>query len=281
MFGYVCINESELKVKDWRRYKSYYCGMCNCLHKRNGRTSQLLLNYDLTFLAILLSGLYEPKEDCRDFRCLLHPTAKRQMVRNDATDYCADMTVLLAYHQLLDGYLDDKNIAKGGAALVFKSRYKKIKTKYERQVVAIETYVRKLHAAEQRADTDLDMVANLTGEMLGEIFAWKYEEWKQELRDLGFYFGKFIYLMDAYEDMEKDRKNGHYNILLKQNMSEEDLEVYCQNLFPMIISEGAKIFERLPIIQDAEILRNIMYAGIWCKYVQIRQKRRNRKEKEL
>lgn len=280
MFGYICINEDELKMKDWKRYRGFYCGVCNGLRKRSGNGCRVLLNYDMTFLSILLNGLYEPKETSRQFRCPLHPMKKQTMICSEATDYCSDMTVLLSFHQLMDGFFDDRNFGKGGFAMLIRKKYRNLAITYPRQTQAVECYVKKLSEAEQSHNSDLDYVANLTGTMLGEIFAWKEDRWSESLRDLGFYFGKFIYLMDAYEDLEKDRKKHQYNILLEKNMSDEDLEIYCHDLFPMIISEGVKIFERMPIIKDAEILRNIMYAGIWCKYVMIRQKRRERKEKD-
>ena len=56
MFGYVLINKEELKFKEYDVYKSYYCGLCQTLNNRSGRFAQLTLNYDMTFLQLLLTG---------------------------------------------------------------------------------------------------------------------------------------------------------------------------------------------------------------------------------
>lgn len=279
MFGYICVNENELKIKDYQRYQSYYCGLCKCLHRQSGYKGQLLLNYDMTFLAILLSGLYEPKEEAEEFRCPLHPLQKKTYVKNECTQYVADMTVLLSWQKMRDDYVDDKNLLMAGATTFLKNRYQQIREKYPRQANMLEKSIEELREAEQRGETDVDTVANLSGKMFTEIFAWKEDEWANDLRDIGFYLGKFIYLVDAYEDLEKDRKKNAYNVLNLKKLSDEDLELYCYNLFPVIISEGTKVFERLPVIKDAEILRNIMYSGVWCKYFTIRDRREKEREK--
>ena len=99
----------------------------------------------------------------------------------------------------------------------------------------------------------------------------------QKLRRMGFYFGKFIYLMDAYEDIEEDLKQGRYNPfteLYKKETFEQD----CQQILKMMMAETSKVFEQLPILEDAEILRNILYAGVWTRYGQIRCRRKETKK---
>jgi hypothetical protein len=113
--------------------------------------------------------------------------------------------------------------------------------------------------------------------MLGEIFAWKQDEWYDELKTLGFYMGKFIYLMDAYEDLDRDEKKDAYNPLRAlREEHEQDFEVLCKLMMTSMASECAKSFERLPILQHADILRNILYSGIWSKYEYIQLKKKKR-----
>jgi hypothetical protein len=89
--------------------------------------------------------------------------------------------------------------------------------------------------------------------------------------------GKFIYLMDAYEDLDRDEKKDAYNPLrtLKKE-HEQDFEVLCKLMMTSMASECAKSFERLPILQHADILRNILYSGIWSKYEYIQLKKKKR-----
>ena len=116
--------------------------------------------------------------------------------------------------------------------------------------------------------------------MLGEIFCWKEDEWANELRTLGFYMGKFIYLMDACEDYEDDVKKKHYNPLIYvEKGSDQDFDTLCRLLLTSMVSECAKSFERLPILLHADILRNILYSGVWSKYEFLQLKKRRQEEK--
>ena len=108
MFGYVTTNQEELKIKDFRRYQTFYCGLCRDLGDRHGQTARLTLTYDMTFLAVLLTGLYEPEERVEERFCPLHPAKKRLCRRNAAVSYAADMNLLLCYYNLLDDWLDEK-----------------------------------------------------------------------------------------------------------------------------------------------------------------------------
>ncbi len=122
---------------------------------------------------------------------------------NEATDYAADMNLIVAYHNLIDDWKDEKAYTKKAFAKMLDKDYARVIEKYPRQVHAVEEFMRKTDEVEARGETNLDVVAGLTGEMLGEIFCWREDEWQEELRTLGFYMGKFIYIMDAYEDYDE------------------------------------------------------------------------------
>ena len=107
MFGYVVVNKPELKIREFEVYQSFYCGLCDALHKAYGRKGQLTLNFDLTFVAILLNGLYEPVTTTTTKRCIVHPLHPHLMVENDAIRYAADMTILLTILKCEDDWLDE------------------------------------------------------------------------------------------------------------------------------------------------------------------------------
>ena len=279
MFGYVVVHKPELKIKDFETYQSYYCGLCRALRRRHGFFGQLTLNYDMTMVVLLLTGLYEPEETEKRFRCIVHPLGKHKARQNCFSDYAADMNVLLAYYNLVDDWKDEKSYTKKTIASMFEKDYGRVADQYPRQVKAVEDYIAKLAVYEQNKETNIDLVAGLTGEMLGEIFAWKQDEWYDELKTLGFYLGKFIYLMDAYEDLEKDEKKDSYNPLrYLQTDDEQEYETLCRLMMTSMLSECAKSFERLPILLHADILRNIIYSGVWSKYEYIQLKKKKRKK---
>lgn len=280
MFGYININQKELPLESKRAYQSYYCGLCRRLKSNCGTKGQMLLNYDMTFLIVLLTGLYELENEETDFTCPLHPTKKRKAWINEATDYAADMNVILAYHNMLDDWKDDRAYAKRAFVKILDKDYNRIMQKYPRQVEAIEQFMQKQEEAEQRKENNIDIVAGLTGEMLGEIFVWKEDVWTDELKTLGFYMGKFIYIMDAYEDYEEDIKHNRYNPLRNlADESEQDFDTLCKLVLTSMMSECAKSFERLPILLHADILRNILYSGVWSKYEYLQLKKKKNAKK--
>lgn len=279
MFGYININRGELSPENLAIYQSYYCGLCHSLKKNSGIKGQMFLNYDMTFLIILLTGLYELEDASKEFVCPLHPGKKRRDRINAATEYAAEMNVMLAYHNLEDDWRDDKAYVKHTISQVIKKDYKRIVEKYPRQAEALERYMERLQACEQNKEYNLDLIAGLTGEMLGEIFVWKEDVWADELRCMGFYMGKFIYLMDAYEDLDKDEKNKKYNPFSKMRAENPgDYETLSKLILTSMMSECSKSFERLPILLHAEILRNILYSGVWSKYEYIQQKKKKRRK---
>ena len=277
MFGYINVNKSELSEENQKIYQAYYCGLCQRLREHCGKKGQVLLSYDMTFLELLLTGLYEPEEGHRQFTCMIHPTQKQTAYENEVSDYCAAINVMLAYHNLMDDWKDEKKYAKVHMANMISKYYMEFAKQYPRQAKAIESYMERLAVYEQTKESNIDLVAGLTGEMLGEVFAWKEDEWYHELKTLGFYMGKYIYLMDAYEDVEKDEKKNNYNpLLMLKKDNTKDFETLTRLMMTSMMSECAKSFERLPILLHADILRNILYSGVWTKYEYIQLKKKKR-----
>ena len=268
MFGYINVNEKELQGERRDVYQSFYCGLCQELRSESRSVGQLLLNYDMAFLTILLSGLYEPVNTEWDFTCPVHPIKKKHGIKNEATTYAAKMNILLSYHNLEDDWNDNRSVAKKQMAKRLYKDYVRIAKEYPRQADAVEKYMRKLAVAESGKEANLDAVSGLTGEMLAEIFAWKEDNFASELRCMGFYLGKFIYLIDAYVDVESDAKKGLYNPFLMKNYKDDkmDFDTYVRLILTSMMSECAKAFERLPIIEYADILRNVLYSGVWTKF---------------
>ncbi len=283
MFGYININRKELTDENKKAYQAYYCGLCRRLKATCGTRGQMLLNYDMTFLVVLLTGLYEFADESMEITCALHPTRRQSVRLNQATDYAADMNLILAYHNMIDDWRDDRAFVKKAFVKMLDRDYARVMEKYPRQAGAVEMFMKKTVEIEQSRERNLDAVAGLTGEMLGEVFCWKEDEWADELRTLGFYMGKFIYLMDAYEDYDTDLQRNAYNPLVNLNReSGQDFDTLCRLLLTSMMSECAKSFERLPILLHADILRNVLYSGVWSRfeYLQLRKQRAEEKAKK-
>lgn len=274
MFGYVNADKKEMTDEERSTYQAYYCGLCRELKRQAGAGAQICLNYDITFLAILLSGLYEPDEVTEPFRCRLHPTKKRFFHESEVMQYAASMNIVLSYYKLLDDYQDDHKTSRKKIANRFEPVIKRVCEEYPRQTQAIEDFVRDLSDAEYRQEDNLTVLSALSGDMLGELFCYKEEDvWNESLRSMGYYLGKFIYLLDAYDDMEKDRKNHSFNPMLRAIDKDPSYDAFCRQVLVSLIAECTKEFERLPILKNASILRNILYSGIWTKYDMIQARR--------
>lgn len=277
MFGYVTIHKSQLAKEDLEQYQAYYCGLCKCLKEKGGVIGQMTLTYDMTFLIVLLDGLYELELESSKERCVTHPTKRHRMDYNEITEYAADMNLLLAYYNLMDDWIDERKLSKLAIAKLLKRRLETLELRYQRQIKAVKTYLEKLKQYEDSKDPDIDLVAGLTGAMLGELLIYKEDEWSEEVKSIGFYLGKFIYLMDAYEDIEKDKKNNNYNpFVIVHQKQEKALAEFASQLLNSVMAECAKAFERLPIIKNAELIRNIIYAGVWTRFELVTQKRQKK-----
>lgn len=265
MLGVMIARKDELRFREYYRYRAFYCGLCRTLGKRTGITSRLALSFEMTFLAMLLTSLYESETAEEKHRCALHPIQKRQMLSNEAIDYCADLSVLVSYYDLRDGWEDDRRVDRLAESALLKKAAETCGARWERQRDAVIRYVDALHEVERRNDSVLDTAANLTGEMLAELYVMREDVYSNDLRMLGYGLGKFIYLEDCFEDIESDRKRGSYNPLITR----QDQPAFTENIQMMldgIMAEATAAFERLPLLQDAEIMRNILYSGIWQRF---------------
>ena len=267
MFGYITINKPEIKFKEFDIYHAYYCGFCRILKKEYGLSGQATLTYDLTFLIMLLSGLYEPEEKIDETHCIVHPIVKQSTRINKFTEYAADMNVLLAYYKCKDDWHDEHKFSKLLYSELLVKAVHKAEKKYPQKAAFIKDGLRRINECEESGEQNVDKIAGLFGEIFAEIFCYEEDDWASALRKIGFFLGKFIYILDACDDIEKDMKKGTYNpfkVIWQKNP--EDFDTYCSELLTMMISECCKAFELLPIIENVTILRNILYSGVWVKY---------------
>jgi hypothetical protein len=275
MFGYITIAPDALPKERSDRYRSFYCGLCRTLRQRHGSLSRITLSYDLTFLYILLNSLYEPQETMGLEHCFLHPVAGRNYVYSEPAEYCADMNVALSYHKCMDNWQDDRSIISRSEAALLQKAYDRVLEKYPEKCRQIETCLKELNALEKAGDNSLDGAANLTAQMLGIVYRYKESDyWADTLTQMGQGLGRFIYLMDAYEDLPGDLRKGRYNPLVAYHQR-EDYESFVHQCLTMLIAECTEAFEMLPVVQDVDLLRNILYGGCWMRYHAL-QKRRDK-----
>jgi len=278
MFGYIIVNKAEMKYKEFDIYHSYYCGLCRKLKEKYGIWGQISINYDMTFVLMLLTGLYEPETVSGTCRCIAHPFEEQGTLSNVITEYVADMNVVLTNFKCQDDWEDEKKIHKYIYGKLLEGKSKKRKDFYTEKVRNINMMMYDLAEAEKENKKDIDTMSGMFGQVMAQIVVCREDEWSENLGRLGFYLGKFIYLLDAYEDIEEDIQKGTYNPL-KKKYDNPDFEDECKTILTMMMSECCKEFEKLPILENVGILRNILYSGVWCRYEVVREKRIRQREK--
>ena len=272
MFGYVRINKMDLTFREFDYYKGYYCGLCKYLKENHGEVSRLSLNYDITFLIVILTALYKLDSDITYERCIANPLKKKMRIVNEITEYAASMNILLSYYKLEDNLYDDNGIKDKLAYELYKGKLKKAYEKYPQKAEYIKQQLGNLRELEKQESKSIDKVSNIFGNLMGEIFVYKKDEYEQNLRNIGFNLGKYIYILDAYEDLEEDNKKGRYNPFIEYIDKKEELKNKVDRLISMSLGMATKNIEQLNLEFNKSIIDNIIYSGVYLRYKSILEK---------
>ena len=261
MFGYVTASVKELDREQKQRYNEVYCGICRRIRVQSSQVARLGLSYDMAFLALLLMSLYEPEEDRGRRACLLHPVKPKPWVDNKFIRYAADMNVALAYYNCLDDWQDDGKVSAKLLAEAFEKCYRDIEKQYPRQCGAIRNCIRELNRLEKQICPNPDEPAGIFGDLMAELFVYEEDLWSSALRNMGRALGRFIYLLDAAVDYDKDKRKGKYNPYLAMGMDKDWAR--WEEYLVMTMGRCTASFEMLPLVQDKALLDNILYSGVW------------------
>ena len=271
MFGYVTASLKELDKEAEKRYRAVYCGICRRIRLQSGNVARLGLSYDMAFLALLLMSLYEPENTAGEKACAMHPIRKRPWIDNRFVQYAADMNVALSYYNFLDDWEDDRKYGARILAAQFGKHLPEIENRYPRQCGAIADCIRQLSELEKAGCSNPDEPASCFGNLMGELLTYEEDLWAPTLRQMGFYLGRFIYLLDAALDYDKDEKKGKYNPYLAMGTG-KDWKKWEEYLV-LTMARCTESFEKLPLVQDKPLLDNILYSGVW-----VNRRRKGQKE---
>ncbi len=273
MFGYVVPNKEALDPEQEARYRAVYCGLCNALQARHGAWARFALQYDFAFLTLLLDSLYEPEISACARRCAMHPFCARRHEASAFTDYAADMTIALYYHKCLDDWRDEHNLIGRLQARLLKKRYAAIALAYPGQCAIMGEALEKLQRIERGQAAAPDAAASAFGEIMAALFAPRADRWEKNLRAFGMALGRFLYMMDAWDDVDKDARRGSFNPLAGERAA-PDFDERSRALLSALLGECTAEFERLPLVADIGLMRNVIYSGVWTRF----EMKRARKE---
>ncbi len=211
MFGYVRADTPYLYIKDESLYRAMYCGVCKGIGEVCGHAARMGLSYDVTFLSVILHNILGQDIRISKQHCLTHCIRSRQMAEVDElTRQLGALNTVLVYYKYTDDIEDGD---KGrGKRLWFKKGFKRAAKKYPEIVELVKRNLAEQQKMEAAKTDSVDRAADATANMLAEFTDYALGEKKSLATHRLFYaVGKWIYLIDALDDYDKDKKKGAYN----------------------------------------------------------------------
>lgn len=280
MFGYISPFIPELKVKDRDLYNAYYCGVCRTL-SGYGFNSRLTLSYDASFAAILIAGASGIAPELSARACFVHPARGKTpvVVPDEATDFAAALSVLLAKYKLIDDARDGKPMRKS-LLPAFRRGVRTAEKKYPETVKIIREGLDELAVIESAPECDPDAAPNSFGETLGRLLAScpAVDDGNRLLiREIGKKLGGFIYVLDALDDMREDEKRGNYNVFLRSGVA--DPLKTGEATLDMYINAAVLAYDLIDVKVNKPLLDNIMYTGLGAKAAEVLDRLEKEREK--
>lgn len=271
MFGYVRPAADHLTAEQQARFEAAYCGLCHTLGKRYGIAGRMILNYDLTFLAMLLSDGQHTA--CRR-RCVMHPGKGRMSVcGDDAFDLAADMSVILTWWQLRDGVADHgflRGLKYRLAVWLLTPAYRKARRCREDFDRQTEAHLTRLSALEKARCPSLDAPADAFASLLAGAAAGEPDEKRRRVTEqLLYHLGRWVYLIDAADDLPDDLKSGSYNPLALRfapadgKLSPADEQSLAATLDGSVRAMAAA-FELTDCGVYTPVVRAVVYEGLYA-----------------
>lgn len=282
MFGYIKPAADELKVKEYSFYRAVYCGLCRSLGHSVGYIAELTLDYDFVFLALLGLAFNGDEIKIEARRCAVHPLKKRPMLSVTPTlERVAKLSALLTYYKLRDDIADKRGARRIPSLLLLPaaSSMKRRARIDERLEAETARLLGELDGLEKAGTPSPDPTADKFGELLANIFAavTDDERSKRIASELGFHAGRWIYLIDALDDFERDKAKGEYNPFPEKPDKARAETALAYELISM---------ERAVELMDfsdggiESIVKNIIYLGMPARLERIFDLKKKAKTKE-
>ena len=272
MFGYIRTDTPELRVRENEYYRAVYCGLCRAQGKCTGQCSRFTLSYDIAFLALLRLAAEGKQVEIKRGRCIAHPFKKRAYVAYcEPLAYCAYAAAILTHGKIADDINDEKGMKKllALSAKPFSSHMrKKAIKKYAELDAKVFEGLKKLSQIEKQELASVDIPADAFGEILSDIFSFGLDGDNYKImRNIGKHIGRWIYIVDAADDLEDDIKKQRFNAfacLYGGNIPDGERDTVANSLkLELLAAEPAFDLIEYNGLYDIEaIIENIIYRGM-------------------
>ncbi len=284
MFGYVRPDKAELKIKDYETYKAVYCSVCRTLGSEYGVFSRFLLTYDAAFYVFIMKTVFENKSDCAHRGvCRFNPLKKCNYIDEDEyLKSAAALTVIMFYYKILDNIKDSKFFKRLSSRLLLlfvKPKFKKAIKNYSHFNDIISLSMEKQAQAENEEGVSLDKACDSSARALADIFTIgiEDEEQKRLVDRTAYCLGRWVYLMDAFDDLESDIKTKSFNpFVIKYSLKDsanEEIEKEIIRTIRITANETASAFELLQKNCYKPVIENIIFDGMENELQKIINKR--------
>lgn len=268
MLGYIRPFKPYMRFYEYEIYRSFYCGLCKNLGKNYGQIFRNLLSYDFVFLGLIHSGINGSCETIKAQRCIVHPLRKKNclcLVNN--LDYTSAATVISVYHKICDNISDSKFIAKfiyKILKLFLENGYKKASGLYPELSEIVELYMSKQRKLESENCSNIDKACEPTAQIMAAIAKGISDDMNtsENLYNFGYHLGRFVYLADARDDLEKDIKHKRYNPLYLNFKDIESAKKFADENINMSLSMLSEFYSNIPLKKHKDITDNIVYLGL-------------------
>lgn len=287
MFGYIKTCTPQLRLCEWEAYRGIYCGLCRTLGRRFGPLARLTLSYDFTFYATLEMALREEVPEFRRRSCGVNPLRRcRHCEENEALNRAADMAILSLWYKEEDTIADGGFFGRCGGRLLramLRRQYRRVADNYPTADAVFAGEMDRQRALEAAGDTNLDELCEPTAKMTAAMLSLLSEEpgERRVLERLGYLLGRYIYMADALDDWEKDKKHGDFNPFLQCEDEPEALKRHARASMLLTIGEMGAALDLLELRHFGPILENIIRLGLpqTVEELQLPPKQRRKREK--
>lgn len=271
MFGYVQVHKPELKIKEFETYKAVYCSLCDNLSKEYGLWARLTLNYDFTFLAILLLAVEEKEAKFHLGRCKLNPIKKCLKTESDIFSYVSACAMLMLYYKVQDNWQDGSFLDKVKCLFLLpfaKLARKKAKKRFPEIDVLIASSMKEQEEVEEKQSKSIDEASHASAQALGRITAYLFSQEKENLYKFGYYIGRWVYLIDAVDDLENDIKKHNYNPFIElfdlKHVNERNKAIeHAKSALNLTANEIHESYQNFAKNRFNAILENIVTDGLY------------------
>lgn len=268
MFGYVNADKPNMLMKDYAAYRAFYCGLCKTLGRRFSQLTRFTVNYDIAFLTLLAHNYRKIQPEFKEERCIAHPVGKKFPVvqDNEAQRTVADINIILAYYKIKDDINDGGGVKYGALKAFVNNKFKKCYQNYPELCKSVGNHYERLNVLEKAGEKNIDKLADCFAGMMVDVGRAAAGKNDDNLDALCYNLGRWIYFIDAVDDLKKDAEEGKFNPFLAGAALDKENEdaIYEKAAFNLktAVAEIRRAYDKMDISVAEGPLSNIIYCGL-------------------